>query len=65
MMSYAAVNHVQYCLTAEGGGTHLAFVHRAMGAILPEHRDGLPQGWQHWLERIRELAERKNPRKAR
>jgi hypothetical protein len=20
----------------------------------------LPKGWQHWLERIRELAERKN-----
>jgi hypothetical protein len=31
-----------------------------MGLILPEHRDGMPQGWEHWLERIRELAERKN-----
>ena len=30
-----------------------------MGLILPEHRDGMPEGWQHWLERIRELAERK------
>ena len=40
--------------------THLAFVHRGMGLFLPEHRDGLPKGWQYWLERIRELAERKN-----
>jgi len=59
MMSYAAVNHVQYRLQAEGGVTRLAFLHRALGAIAPEHRDGLPKGWQYWLERIRELAERK------
>ena len=40
--------------------TRLVFLHRAMGLILPEHRDGLPEGWKYWLERIRELAERKN-----
>jgi uncharacterized protein YndB with AHSA1/START domain len=58
-MSYPAVNHVQYRLTkANGGGTLLTFVHRAMGLISPEHRDGMPEGWQHWLERIRENAER-------
>jgi hypothetical protein len=33
-------------------------MHRAMRLILPEHRDGMPQGWEHWLDRIRELAER-------
>ena len=60
MMSYPALNHLQYRLKAEGGVTHLAFVHRGMGLFLPEHRDGLPKGWQYWLERIRELAERKN-----
>jgi uncharacterized protein YndB with AHSA1/START domain len=59
-MSYPAVNHVQYRLTAKGGGTQLSFVHRSMGLILPEHRDGMPQGWEHWLERIRTTAERKN-----
>jgi uncharacterized protein YndB with AHSA1/START domain len=59
-MSYPAVNHVQYRLKEEDGGTRLTFVHRAMGLILPEHRDGMPQGWEHWLDRIRELAERKN-----
>ncbi len=63
MMSYPALNHVQYRFKAEGDGTRLVFLHRAMGSILPEHRDGLSQGWQHWLERIRELAERKNRKK--
>ena len=59
MMSYPALNHLQYRLRAEEGVTRLAFLHRAMGLILPEHRDGLPEGWAHWLDRIRELAERK------
>jgi uncharacterized protein YndB with AHSA1/START domain len=58
-MSYPAVNHVQYRLTEQDGRTRLSFVHRAMGLILPEHRDGMPEGWEHWLEQIRELAERK------
>jgi uncharacterized protein YndB with AHSA1/START domain len=58
-MSYPAVNHVQYRLKEEGGRTRLTFVHRAMGLILPEHRDGMPEGWAHWLDRIRQLAERK------
>jgi uncharacterized protein YndB with AHSA1/START domain len=65
MMSYPAINYLQYRLKAEGGVTRLEFLHRAMGLILPEHRDGLPKGWGYWLERIRELAERKNRKKAR
>jgi uncharacterized protein YndB with AHSA1/START domain len=58
-MSYPAVNHIQYRLKSDGGGTHLTVHHRAMGLILPEHRDGMPEGWEHQLEHIRELAERK------
>jgi uncharacterized protein YndB with AHSA1/START domain len=58
-MSYPALNHVQYRLKAEGSGTRLTLLHRALGLILPEHHDGMPQGWEHGLERIRELAERK------
>src|SRR5262245_4398371 len=38
MMSYPAVNHVQYRLKAEAAGTRLTLVHRALGLILPEHR---------------------------
>jgi len=58
MMSYPAVNHLQYRLTAQGSGTRLAFLHRGMGSILPDHREGMPKGWGHWLEKIRERAER-------
>jgi uncharacterized protein YndB with AHSA1/START domain len=58
-MSYPAINHVQYRLTAEGDGTRLAIVHRAMGLIPQEHRDGMPEGWEHGLRRIREMAERR------
>jgi uncharacterized protein YndB with AHSA1/START domain len=59
-MSYPAINHVQYRLKSEGAGTRLTLLHRAMGLIIPDHRDGMPQGWEHKLRRIRELAERKN-----
>ena len=65
MMSYPALNHLQYRLKPEGGVTRLASLHRARGQIQLEHRDGMPEGWQHWLERIRELAERKSRQEAR
>jgi uncharacterized protein YndB with AHSA1/START domain len=63
MMSYPAVNHLQYRFTAQGSGTKLAFLHRAMGLILPEHREGMPKGWAHWSERIRQRAEQKAQKK--
>jgi uncharacterized protein YndB with AHSA1/START domain len=63
MMSYPAVNHLQYRLTAQGSGTRLAFVHRAFGSISPEHREGMPKGWAHWSERIRQRAEQKAAQK--
>ncbi|NNM84638.1 MAG: SRPBCC domain-containing protein [Phycisphaerales bacterium] len=59
MMSYPAMNHVQYRLKADGDATRLTFCHRAMGLILPEHRDGVATGWQYWLERIGSLAQAK------
>jgi uncharacterized protein YndB with AHSA1/START domain len=59
MMSYPAINHVQYRFTAEGKKTKLAFLHRGMGLILPQHREGLPKGWAHWMDRIGARAERK------
>ena len=59
MMSYPAVNHLQYRLKPEGSGTRLTVLHRAVGLILPEHRDGMPAGWEHGLKRFREIAERK------
>jgi uncharacterized protein YndB with AHSA1/START domain len=58
-MSYPAINHLQYRLKAEGGGTRLTLLHRAMGLIIPEHRDGMPEGWEYKLQRVRELAEKR------
>lgn len=60
MMSSPAINHLQYRLKPEGNITRLSFSHRAVGWISPEHREGLPKGWQYWLERIVELSQRKN-----
>ena len=62
MMSYPATSHVQYRLKAEGAGTRLTFQHRALGLILPEHRDGMPEGWEHWTKRILELAQHRAKR---
>jgi uncharacterized protein YndB with AHSA1/START domain len=64
-MSYPAINHLQYRLKAEGAGTRLTLHHRAMGLILPDHRDGMPEGWEYKLERVREIAERKVSGKGR
>jgi hypothetical protein len=63
-MSYPAINHLQYRLTAEGDGTRLSFSHRAMGQIPEEAREGVGQGWDHFVKRIREIAERLKNRKA-
>ncbi|HKV46315.1 MAG TPA: SRPBCC domain-containing protein [bacterium] len=56
-MSYPAISHVQYRLTAEGPMTRLTLTHRAIGQISPSHREGVSQGWDHILARIREGAE--------
>jgi uncharacterized protein YndB with AHSA1/START domain len=59
MMSYPAMNHIQYRLIAQGNGTRLTFVHRGVGLISAEHRDGMPKGWAHWIDKIRVRAEQK------
>jgi uncharacterized protein YndB with AHSA1/START domain len=58
MMPYPATNHLQYRFTAQGSGTRLAFVHRGLGMFSPDHREGMPKGWGHWAEKIRDRAER-------
>jgi uncharacterized protein YndB with AHSA1/START domain len=58
-MSYPAINHIQYRLKAEGGGTRLTLLHRAVGLIIPEHRDGMPEGWEHGVSRIKMIAAQK------
>jgi uncharacterized protein YndB with AHSA1/START domain len=60
MMSYAATNHLQYRLEPEGKGTRIKLTHQAMGTITQELRDGMPEGFESWLKRVRDLAQRKN-----
>src|SRR5579884_34319 len=57
MMSYPAVNHLQYRLTAEGPTTRLQLTHRAMGVLDERHREGMPKGFAFWLKRMKNLAE--------
>jgi activator of Hsp90 ATPase-like protein len=59
-MSYPAVSHVQYRLVEHGRGTRLTLTHRAIGEILPEHREGVNRGWEHMLAgmKARALAKR-------
>lgn len=60
-MSYPAVSHVQYRLKEEKGGTLLTITHKAMGLIPADHRAGVGEGWEHALERIREIARQRTP----
>lgn len=58
-MSYPSMNHLQYRLSAEQGGTRLKLVHRAIGEIPQDHREGVSEGWAYGLQRIRQIAEAK------
>ena len=58
-MSYAAVSHVQYRVTADGDGSQLKLTHKAIGLITPEHREGVHAGWDYEIKKIRETAERR------
>lgn len=56
-MSYPAISHVQYRLKEENGKTLLSVLHRAMGQIPKEDREGVESGWEHNVQRVREIAE--------
>ena len=57
-MSYAAISHVQYRLSQQGQGTRLTLIHRAIGEIAPEHREGVVKGWEHMLAGMKSHAEK-------
>ena len=61
-MSYAAINHVQYRLAAEGEGTRLKLTHRGIGQFAPDHMKGVTSGWQEVVGSIRTIAERRASR---
>ncbi len=56
-MSYPAINFVQYRLTESNGGTHLQLTHQALGHIAADVFEGVHGGWEHGLNRVREIAE--------
>lgn len=61
-LSYPAIAHLQYRLTAEGDVTRLKLIHKAIGEIPPDYRDALAEGmepWSHTLMKVREVAERR------
>lgn len=58
-MSYPALSHVQYRLVEEGDTTRLRIAHRAMGLIAQDHAEGVVEGWDHELDRVRERSERR------
>ncbi len=60
-MSYPCINHVQYRLTQEVAGTRLKLIHRGFGEITQVHREGVVQGWSHYLNRTKRNAERRQP----
>ena len=62
-MSYPAVNHIQYRLTAQDGGTLLKFTHQSMGLLTRDHREGTPQGWEFTVKRIAQIAESRTGKK--
>jgi uncharacterized protein YndB with AHSA1/START domain len=57
MMSFPAVNHLQYRLTAEGAMARLQLTHRAMGVLDEQHVEGINKGFEFWVKRMKELAE--------
>ena len=61
-MSLPATSNVQYRLSEENGVTRVRFVHRAMGWIAEDHRDGtnVNKGWSNLMTRIRRGAEGKS-----
>jgi hypothetical protein len=58
-MSYPGLNFVQYRLVPEGSGTRLKLTHRAMGLIPTDHMEGVHEGWEHGIKRIKQLAEQR------
>jgi len=60
-MSSAVISNLQYRLTEVEGGTLITFRHTAFGFLPQDLRQGMPQGWNHLLSRIRRQAESHRP----
>ena len=52
-MSYPAINHLEVKLDETDGGTTVTLRHRTVGMIDPQHREGVTQGWNGFLESVK------------
>jgi len=57
MMSFPAMNHIQYRLTADGSTTRFQFTHRVMGVLPEGYLNDMPEGIEWWVGRLKQLAE--------
>jgi hypothetical protein len=51
-MSYPALNHIEIKLEEVENGTKILFRHRALGLLDAQHREGVKDGWKHFLTDI-------------
>jgi Activator of Hsp90 ATPase homolog 1-like protein len=52
-MSYPAINHLEVRLEEIADGTRVILRHRAIGMLDPAHRQGVGDGWQYNLDKLR------------
>src|ERR1700675_2777024 len=57
MMSFAAINNVQYRLSEVDGGTLIKFHHYGFGFIPEDYKSGMPDGWKSMNDRVKKAAE--------
>lgn len=62
-VSHPAINHIQYRLTAQDDNTRLQLTHRGLGFVPPGFFDGVEEGWEYGLTRVREIARRLRSRR--
>lgn len=53
-MSYPALNHLELKLEETETGTRVILRHRAIGMLAPEHREGVKEGWNGFLELVKD-----------
>lgn len=59
MISSAAISHVRWKVTPEGDAHRVTITHKIFGDFDPSIPQGVGQGWQMQIDRIKALAEQK------
>lgn len=57
-MSYPVAGHIAARIDEEPHGSTMRLVHSAFGMISEEHRAGVNDGWQNWLDGVKAIAEK-------